>query len=450
MMNIAVVGAGAAGLAAATRAKRVNPQARVIVFEAGREFSRATCSLPYYLSGEISNPERLQGVSLDQLQERGVELRLETPALEIDPSQRVLVTTAERFSYQKLIVATGSREKDTASLVAAPNHPRVWRLRTIADAMEIKQQIQSGRIRRVAVVGGGYVGVEAVEAFLTQGLQVALFHRQNSTMRLQGQPAQTVIRTLRRRGAELFLNSEVQHIECNDEGGILSYRKEGGAGQYSFDAVLLSIGMEPETGLLRNAGARIGRTGAVQVSARGETSLSNIYACGDGVELPSNGGGPGRWVPLATTAARVGRICGENAAGGSRRLGFLAGSLAVRFFHSEIAMAGAPDDWNSADSLEFHWGSENSDFPKRAAGVGLLFLEPRSQKLLGLQVVGPQASSLVDLFSLAMDQEMTLSQFQEQDFCYNPPLKGMWHPLFLAARAAEKRDVEISTGRYGR
>ena len=108
-MNIGVVGAGAAGLAAATRAKRVNPQARVVVFEAGREFSRATCSLPYYLSGEISDQERLQGVTQQQLEAQGVELRLETPVLEIDSSQRVLTTAAERFSYQKLVVATGSR-----------------------------------------------------------------------------------------------------------------------------------------------------------------------------------------------------------------------------------------------------------------------------------------------------------------------------------------------------
>ena len=114
-------------------------------------------------------------------------------------------------------------------------------------------------------------------------------------------------------------------------------------------------------------------------------------------------------------------------------------------------MVGTPDDWTDAEALEFQWGSDHPVFPNRGRGVGLIFQEPRSQRLVGLQVVGPQASSLVDLFSLAMDQEMTLSQFQEQDFCYNPPLKGMWHPLFPASRAAEKRQAEVAaTGRYGR
>ena len=449
-MNIGVVGAGAAGLAAATRAKRVNPQARVVVFEAGREFSRATCSLPYYLSGEISDQERLQGVTQQQLEAQGVELRLETPVLEIDSSQRVLTTAAERFSYQKLVVATGSRGRDPSLLGVDLRCPCVWRLRTIADAVEIRRHIETGRIRRVAVVGGGYVGVEAVEAFLAQGLQVALFHRQSSLMRLQGRPADAVNRTLLERGAELYLDSEVLQIECDRHGGDLTHQNSQSPSHYHFDAVLLSIGMEPETKLLEEAGARVGPTGAVQVSARGETSLSNIYACGDGVELPANGRGPGRWVPLATTAARVGRICGENAAGGSRRLGFLGGSLALRFFNSEVGMVGTPDDWTDAEALEFQWGSDHPVFPTRGRGVGLIFQEPRSQRLVGLQVVGPQASSLVDLFSLAMDQEMTLSQFQEQDFCYNPPLKGMWHPLFLASRAAEKRQAEVATGRYGR
>lgn len=449
-MNIAVVGAGAAGLAAATRAKRINPQARVVVFEAGREFSRATCSLPYYLSGEIGDFNQLQGVSQAQLAEQGIELHLETPALKIDPTGRKLETAAETLRYDKLIASTGSRRKGYSHLGICMSQPRVWDIRTIADVKKIQLDLSTGTIRKVAIVGGGYVGLEMVEALTKRGLEVTLFHRQDNLMKLDSRISNLIVEELRDHGVQVHCGCEVLEISVSPNGGRLTFRAGNQNQTSQFDAFGVCTGIEPETKLLSAAGARCGESGAVLVSERGETSLSNIYACGDGVEIPSVTGGPGRWIPLATTAARLGRVCGENAAGGSRRLGHQAGALAVRFFQSQLGVVGQPNDWEFCECLEFQWGSERSPFSLRRPGAGVLLVDPRTERIRGLQAVGPTASNLVDLVSLGMDREMTLSQFQEQDFCYNPPLTGMWHPLYLAARSAEKRVMQNSIGRYGR
>lgn len=438
-MKIVVVGAGAAGLAAATRAKRVAPHAQVMVFEKTSEYSRGTCSLPFFVSGELDDPNQLRGLSAEQLGAAGVELKLRTAALEIQPHQRRLITDGPAVHYDRLIVATGSRQKANPFKGLEQGAERVWRLRSQADADKILRDLGACRPRKAAIVGGGYVGVELAEALLARGLQVSILHRKPTLMRLHPAVNQAVVESLQSQGIEVELNLEVEGAEPS--AGLDSFLLEGHLStgerfQSTFDAVALAHGIEPAADLLSKAGARLGSSGGVLVNSRGETSLNQVYACGDGVEIPNSRGGPGRWIPLATTAARLGRVCGENAAGGSLRLGANLAALSIRLFHNQLGMVGQPRDWQDSSALEFHWGNRNSPFPRRRNGQGVLFFEPGTERVKGVQAFGAEAASLVNVVSMAVEQELTIHQLAQQDFTYTPPLSALWHPLYLASRGA--------------
>ena len=438
-MKILVVGAGAGGMAAATRARRVNPSAQITVVEAGREFSRGTCSLPYFLSGELQDEQQLWGTDRQRLSEQSIELKLETRATRLRPTQKILETTRDSYHYDKLIVGTGSRAKSSESLGLKLGEPRVWQLRTVEDVRKIRREIATLSIRKVAVIGGGYVGLEAAEALCRRGLQVTLFHQNSTLVRLDEHLNRGLIGVLRAEGIEVRLHTTVEKVELAT--GQLHSSGPDGPGCAHFDAFLVSCGIEPEADLLIEAGARTGRSGAVVVSARGETGLNGVYACGDGVEVPNSRGGPGRWIPLATTAARLGRICGENAAGGSRRLGTTLAALAVRVFGLELGLVGLPQDWEACRGVQFEWGEPDHPFPRRRRGRGVLFVDKQRETLKGIQVLCPEASRLVDLASLCVEQELTLSDLQDLDCCYNPPLSSLWHPFYLASRVGEKEST---------
>jgi NADPH-dependent 2,4-dienoyl-CoA reductase/sulfur reductase-like enzyme len=439
--NIVVIGAGAAGMAAATRARRVDPAARVTVLEASSEYARRTCSLPYFVSGEVTRQEQLQGITPEALHQSGIDLRTDSPVEAILPTQRqVRLRGGIHHDYDRLIVSTGSRPRPIPTVsVSAARSPHLWNLRSVEDAQHIQRSLARLQPRRVAVVGGGYLGLEMAEVFSQLGLQVTLFHRQKTVMRLAPACHQAVLDSLRGRRIDLRTEHEVRLIDpCCRERTVEFQEPNGERRAEGFDTVFLAAGVQPEVTLLAAAGARLGRHGGVLVDSRGETTLSGIYAAGDGVELPAQRGGPSRYIPLATNAARLGRVCGENAAGGSLRLPDSQACVAVRLFEQQVASVGHPHDWERAESHTLSFGNPQDPFTRRRAGCATLFCEPRGGRLLGAQFVAPEAAALADLISLALSQGLTLEQLGELDSCYTPPLRGLWHPFYLAAREASR------------
>lgn len=438
MRKIVVIGAGAAGLAAATRARRVDPQARITVLEATSEYSRGTCSLPYYLSGELGSSSVLRGISQEELARRSIDLVLESRVEKIDPLRRQVFANHRSWDYDRLVVCLGSRSRTVPLVGQNYSHPRLWSLRSVADADQIRRALQELAPRRVAIVGGGYLGLEMAEVLALQGCRATIFHRQSTLMRLHPDAHDMVARTVLRHGVDFRLECEVSLVDPDCRSRTVEFQtKNGPRESLGFDAVFLAPGVLPNTGLLTEAGARLGPHGAVLVDGRSETSLSGIFAAGDGVEVPSSGSGRSRYVPLATVAARWGRVCGENAAGGSLRGSSSLGCIAVRLFETEVASVGHPQDWEGASSLTLDVGGD-SPFARRKPGRATFLTDRRTQRLVGAQFVAPQASAWADLASVAIREEMTLEDLGELDLSYTPPLSSLWHPFLLAARQAEK------------
>lgn len=430
-------------MAAATRARRVDPAARITVLESSTEFSRGTCALPYFVSGEIAERDRLTGISRESLAQAGIDLRLSSPVEAILASPRqVRLRGGALLDFDRLIVAAGSRARVVPTVSLSPSRdPRLWTLRSIADADRILSCLTQLRPSRVAVVGAGYLGLEMAEVLTRRGLKITLFHRQANLMRLCEPCHQTALAELERHGVEVRTGHQVRLLDPACRQRTVEFQEpDGGRRAEGFDAVFLATGSEPDATLLAAAGARLGPHGGALVDSRGETTLGGIYAAGDGVELPSPRGGPSRLVALATSAARLGRVCGENAAGGSLRMTDSQATIAIRLFSLQIASVGHPADWSGAASLTVDIGSSEPDFPRRAPGRATFFSEPGSGRLLGAQFAAPDAAALADLTSLALSQGLTLNRLGELDSCYTPPLNALWHPFYLAARAAGRTE----------
>lgn len=436
-----VIGAGAAGMAAATRARRVDPEAEITVLEASQEFARGTCSLPYYISGEVAHRESLFATTRSDLSKSGITLVLSARVEAVEATRRrVLFGHGGAMSYDRLVVTTGSQAKPFPIAAGQTLHPRLWRLRSVADAEEIRRQLFELKPRTVAIIGGGYLGLEMAEVLTLRGCKVTIFHRQSTLMRLLPPCHERLMSELSRQGVNIVTGCEVQLADPDCRQHTVQYRTDDGQSHSEgFDALFLANGVEPAPHLLAQAGARLGKHGGVLVNEQGETTLSGVYAAGDGVELPSYRGSNTRFVPLATTAARLGRVCGENAVGGSLRMPATHACLAIRLFSQQVAAAGHPDDWTNAESHTVEFGLEGATFPRRKKGCATLLTEPGTGRLVGAQIVAPEATGLADLASIAIGQESTLRELAELDACYTPPLSGLWHPFYLAWRQSEKR-----------
>ncbi|WP_347221343.1 NAD(P)/FAD-dependent oxidoreductase, partial [Mycolicibacterium poriferae] len=179
-------------------------------------------------------------------------MKLETRATRLRPTQKILETTRDSYHYDKLIVGTGSRAKSTESLGLKPGEPRVWQLRTVEDVRKIRREIEALSIRRVAVIGGGYVGLEAAEALCRRGLQVTIFHQKSTLVRLDEHLNRGLLEILRDKGVEVRLDTTVERVELAS--GQLKSSGPDGSANVNFDAFLISCGIEPVADLLVEAG----------------------------------------------------------------------------------------------------------------------------------------------------------------------------------------------------
>lgn len=449
MRKILVIGGGTAGMAAATRARRIDPSSSITVLEASQEFSRGSCSLPYYVGHEIVDSKYLIGTSIEHLKSLDISLKLDTQVRKIDSRKRELITNGRSYSYDRLIVSSGSCLKAVPIASSVLNHPRLWTLRTIADAQRIKDLLGRKPEQRVGIIGGGYLGLEMAEVLTNSGCKVSIFHRGQTLMRLDPTCHSLIATELSLHGISIHTECEVSLVEPREQNAVVEYKSQGRRQTIAFDALLLTPGIRPKSELLAEAGARLGPWGAVIVDRRGYTSLDGILAAGDAIEQPGNHSGSSRYVPLASSAARLGRVCGENAAGGSSLYSPSTACISARIFGLQASTVGHPDDWENAVPYRVSFGSESPAFRRRGRGQAVFLVDPRTERLLGAQFVAPEASALADLASLALRQELMIRELEDLDFSYTPPLSSLWHPFYLAARSYHHTKTE-NTNEFNR
>jgi NADPH-dependent 2,4-dienoyl-CoA reductase/sulfur reductase-like enzyme len=426
-MALVVVGGVAAGLSAAARARRRDPGLEIIVLEKGPVVSYGACGLPYLVEGRVADPNQLIVYTPEYFRkERRIDVRVNSRVISIShPRREVIVESGLRVPYDRLVIATGAR---CATPLAAVNLPHVFTLYTLDDAVRMRSFLRGRRPRRAAVIGAGYIGIEAADALRRNGLEVTVMEASPHVLLREDTDFTNAVRTqLERHRVELRTGVRVDSV-----------------GDLAYDVVVIAAGLKPNADLASAAGVELGRTGAIHTDDRMETNLRGVFAAGDCAEVPHLVSGRPTWIPLGTTANKTGRVAGANAAGGRERFGGIVGTSIVSIFGMGFAATGLSAAQARAQGFTpVSARIEAYGKPRYYGGTKTtveLVADHPTRRLLGGSVIGEDgAAGRINVIATALETRMRADEFEQLDLAYSPPFSTAWDPLLIAAQQLLKQ-----------
>lgn len=448
--RIVVVGGDAAGMSAASKAKRIDPEIEVIVLEKGPHISYAACGIPYYIGGVVDDWHKLIVMTPETARDsRGIDVRSFCEAEAVDPVKRAVyghnLKTGEPFEliYGKLVLATGARPR--IPNIEGMDLPGVFTMRSIDDGIAIKEYIETHRPKQAVVVGGGYIGLEMVEAFTRNGIKVTVIEQLDRVMvSVDEEIAKMVEDELKANDVDFLLRTSLSSIKKCKTGGLELFLA-GGPGKLTTEMVLISVGVQANAELAKNAGARIGKSGAIRVNEKMETTLPDIYAAGDCAEHKHLISGRNTYIPLAPVANKGGRIAGENAAGGNLEFPGIIGTSITKIFDLEVARTGlsyrdiSETVFTKVKQISITEKAKAKYFPGTEDVTINLIAEQRTLRLLGAQILGRSGSGKkIDVFAVAITKGMTLHEISNLDLAYAPPFSPVYDPMIIAANVGTR------------
>lgn len=432
-MRLVVIGGVAAGLSAAARARRLDRSLEIVVLEKGEAISYGACGLPYYIEGQVGSVEDLILYTPKQFEkERNIAVRTRARVSSIQHARRELVIDGgERVHYDRLVIATGARP--SAGAIRGADLPHVFTLHTLDDARRLDAFLQRQRPAAAVVVGAGYIGLEVAGALRARGLAVTVLEATSDALSRQDPEfTRMVADCLGRFRIGLRLNTPVRAIEADRVGDV------------PCQVVVVAAGMKPNVEMAAEAGVELGPTGAIRVSERMETSLSGVYAAGDCAETTHLVTGRPVWLPLGTTANKMGRVAGASVAGARERFAGVVGTAIVRVCGVAFAATGLSAPQARREGFDpIVARIEGRDRPGYFWGGPVtveLVADRSSRRLLGAAVVGGEtAAGRINVVAAALAGRMRLDEFEHLDLAYAPPYAPVWDPLLIAAQQLAKQ-----------
>ena len=454
---VVVVGGDAAGMSAASKLKRDAPDREVIVFEKGEWVSYGACGLPYYVKGEVETLEDLVSVTPEQFrEERGIDLRTNHEVTAIDREARTVTVAGPEGTFEQdysdLLIATGARAVEPPLEGMALDG--VFTLHSMNAGAEIRQALgvetptatQSAlddfaaaeAPDSVAIIGGGYIGIEMAEAFSARGLDVHLFEMLPHTLQPFGaETAATVEDHLREQGVDLHLDTPVDGLRGEERVTAVA----AGEADVAVDLAMVGVGVAPNAELAAEAGIELGETGAIATDEYGRTNDEHVYAAGDCAEADNVVTGEPDHVPLALTANRAGRAIGATLAGTPTPVGETAGTAALKAFDLEVARTGLTDEERAREagfdpvSVTITARSRAHYYPGGSDIQITLVGDRESGRVLGTSMVGREGvAKRVDTVATALHAGMTVRDLSYLDLAYAPPFSPAWDPVLTAAK----------------
>lgn len=449
MEKIIIIGGVAAGATAAAKVRRLSPEANIIMLEAGPDISFANCGLPYYIGGDIKSRSKLILQSPESFNEQyNVEVHTHTMVTAIDRTNRKIMALDVRngetrtYEYDKLILAQGGRPVKPEIPGADAEH--VFSLWTLEDMDNIHRFIEEEEPATAVVIGGGFIGLEMVEALVKRGMEVHVVEMMPHVMGIMDpEIAGFIQQEMLSYGVKIHTNKGVTTINPN------SVKLNDGTVLKS-DMVIMSIGVRPTLQLAKDAGLSIGEAGGLLVDEYLQTSDENIYAAGDMVEIQHRVSGKKVRIPLAGPANRQGRIAAENALGGKHPYKGATGTSIVRVFEAVAGITGlslkqARTAGLPADAVVVHKEHHTSYYPGAENVTVMLVYNTETGAVLGGQTAGYKgADRRLDVIAAAMAGGLTIHDLADVDFAYSPPLGTANDAMNMAAYTAENRKTGYS------
>jgi len=449
--RLVVIGGCAAGMSAASKARRMNPDLEIVVYERTGFVAYGECGLPYYVSGLVEDHNTLVVRTPEQFAKRGIETHLRHEVTGIDAqNRRVRVTDLEsgetrEEAYDKLVIATGGRPAMPADTTGfSPGDlSGVFVVRALEDGIAIREFVQRERPRRAVIIGAGYIGLEMAESFCMLGLETTVVGRPPQVLkRFDPEMAQFMQDRLEEEGVRLSLGDEARALEGDAQGRVR--RVVSSKAAFDADLVLLALGVLPNVALAQAAGVTLGETGAIATDSGMRTNLPDVFAAGDCAEAYHRVTGRGAYIPLGTTANKQGRVTGTNVGDGEAAFGGIVGTTITKAFDRYIALTGLAEKEARAlgyqvESTTIKALSRAHYYPGGAPVHVKLTVEEGSGRLLGGQIFGDEGAGLrINVLAGALHSEMTVEQLSQLDLAYMPPMAPVWDPLLVAANVALK------------
>lgn len=417
-MRTVIIGGGACGASTAARIRRLDESAEIIVLEKTGEISIANCGLPYYTSGVINDREKMLVSSPEKFREWfNINVKLNTEVININPDEKFVETAdGEKINYNKLVLAQGA--KPFVPPIEGIPEEKVFTVRTLFDADNIKSYIKEKGVRKAIVIGGGFIGVEMAENLNEMGLETTLIEQQNQILApVDYEIAAFLHNEMRDRGVELVLSDGVKKF--NDNKVILNSSRE-----IEFDIIIMAIGVRPEITLAKNAGLETAR--GIIVNENLQTSNPDIYAGGDGVEIKDFVTGENTLIPLAGPANRQGRIIADNICGIESAYKNSQGTSVLKVFDLTAASVGNNEKQLKSKNIPywktFVFSKDHAGYYPGAVEVLYKLLFSPDGKILGAQGVGLDGvEKRIDVISSIMRNGGKIQELLDSELCYAPP-----------------------------
>ncbi|WP_300412784.1 FAD-dependent oxidoreductase [uncultured Oscillibacter sp.] len=445
-MKVVIIGGVAGGATAAARLRRLDEQAEIVVFERSGYVSYANCGLPYYIGGVIEAPEALTLQTPESFYSRfHVTMKVRHEVTALHPDRKTVsvknLETGEEFeeSYDKLLLSPGA--KPTQPRLPGAGLEKLFTLRTVEDTFRIKDYISAHHPRSAVLAGGGFIGLELAENLRELGMEVTIVQRPRQLMNpFDPDMAAFIHSEVRSHGVKLALGRTVEGFEEKD-GGVDVLLKD--SAPLHADMVVLAIGVTPDTALAGEAGLELGLKGGIVVNDRMETSIPDIYAVGDAVQVKHAVTGQDVLLSLAGPANKQGRIAADNICGGDSRYLGSQGSSVLKVFGLTAASTGV-NETNAkkagldADAVVLSPMSHAGYYPGGRVMTMKVVFEKGTYRLLGAQIVGYEGvDKRIDVLAAAIHAGLTAIQLKDLDLAYAPPYSSAKDPVNMAGFMVE-------------
>jgi len=440
-MNIVIIGGVAAGAKAAAKIKRLLPDATVEIYTDDTNVSYSACGLPYYVEGSFTDYRMLLVRSVEEFKASGINVYLKTRVDKILPHQhKVLVSNdedARLVKYDKLIIATGARPL-IPNIKGVNDFDNIYTLRRVEDGIRLREKMLQSN--HATIIGSGFIGLELLEAFVKNGLKVDVIERNSHIMKaFDPEMSEAIQKRLESEDKRTYnFRTGETVVEFTGENRTLNTVKTDKGTEIKTDFVLLSAGIIPNSEIAADAGIEIGQSGAIKVNKLMQTSVDDIYACGDCCEENHIVSGQSVWVPLGSTANKEGRCAALNAAGHYTVFEGVLGSVVSRCLNTTMAMTGL----NEEQAIQAGYTPVSATISKEdkvayMPNVGDITLKVIADKvtglLLGAQAIGSLgADKRINSMATALLGHMTVNDFKNNDLTYSPPYSTTIDPLLDA------------------
>lgn len=447
-MKVVIIGGVAAGATTAARLRRLNKDVEIIMFEKGNYVSYANCGLPYYVSGEIREKSDLLLMTPELFKERfQVDVRVGSEVKAIDPDNQTVAVynhiTEKTYqeSYDQLVIATGS--VPIRLPIPGIDHPDIQQLWTIEDFVKIRQMVELKNIQTACIIGGGFVGIETAENLRELKVDVDVVEKGAQILNnLDFEMVQPIHKYLNKKGVHLYLNTELMAFE--DDHSKIQVKTD--AFTKSYDLVILSVGVKPQSELAKQAGIACNQRGGIIVDEHLMTNIPHIYAVGDVIEVEHYINHQKTMIPLAGPANKEGRILANHLMGANESYQGSLGSSIIKVFKMAAASTGFNEKQLQAQGLKRHQDYEviiiqqksHAGYYPGATPLTMKVIYDLQQKILGAQVVGYEGvDKRIDVISTAIHYHGKVTDLKDLHIAYAPPFASAKDAVNMVGYVAE-------------